>query len=85
MNRIRLTTIERVGSDRYVSRPAELQSLVGFCRANQLSHGWVTSKTTRATLEHEGVTLHFVPTAELCYTVGHNVIHRKRQLGQDLV
>jgi len=69
--------VEVKWSDRFVKRPGELDALVTFCRRNGLARGWVTSRTTRATLVRDGVTLGFVPTAEFCYVVGHNIIHGK--------
>lgn len=75
--------IEVKWSDRYPSRPGELTSLVNFCRANGLTQGWVTSRTIRRTVSEGGIDLHFIPISELCYTVGHNIIHDKRQPGSE--
>lgn len=65
-------------SDRFPSRPHELGALLAFSRTNSLQHAWATTMTIRSEVEMEGILLHFVPTAELCYTVGHNIIHGKR-------
>lgn len=73
--------VEVKWSDRYCSRPEELIALVSFCRTNGLTQAWTTSRTIRETITHAGVTIHFIPTSELCYTVGHNIIHGKHQTG----
>lgn len=69
--------VEVKWSDRFVARPGELDALVDFCSRNGLDRGWVTSRTTRSEVVRGGVNLGFVPTAEFCYVVGHNIIHGK--------
>jgi uncharacterized protein len=73
--------VEVKWSDRAATRPEELGALVTFCRKNGLPQGWVTSRTTRTSWVRDDVTLRIVPTAELCYTVGHNIIHDKGRPG----
>lgn len=73
--------VEVKWSDRYAARLGELQALTEFCNKNGLNRGLVTSRTTRTTRVRNGVTLEFVPTAELCYTLGHNIIHGKGRSG----
>ena len=74
--------VEVKWSDRYSTRPGELKSLLAFCNKNGLSHGWVTSRTNRDDAKVGDVNIHFIPTSELCYTVGHNIIHEKRPGGE---
>ena len=71
-------------SDRFPTRPHELNALLVFSRTNGLSHAWATTMTIRSDVSMDDIVLHFVPTAELCYTVGHNIIHGKRQPMMDL-
>ena len=71
--------VEVKWSDRFPARPGELDSLIAFCRTNGLQQGWATSRTVRSTVTEEGVSLNFIPTSELCFTVGHNIIHGKRE------
>lgn len=73
--------VEVKWSDRYPKRPADLRSLLDFCRRNGLSQGWATTRTIRGTVTHDGLAIHFIPTSELCYTVGHNILHGKRTGG----
>lgn len=75
--------VEVKWSDRFVTRPGDLHALLDFCRRNNLSRGWATTRTIRRTAAHGDVEIQFIPTAELCYTVGHNIIHGKRLLGSD--
>ena len=71
--------VEVKWSDRFPTRPEDLDSLIAFCRANGLRQGWTTTRTVRSTVTEEGVSLNFIPTSELCFTVGHNIIHGKRE------
>ncbi len=75
--------VEVKWSDRFPSRSGDLHALLDFCRRNSLSQGWATTKTIRKTVTHGDVAIHFIPTSELCYTVGHNIIHGKRFAGSD--
>ena len=75
--------VEVKWSDRYPSRPRDLGALVTFCRSNGLSHAWATTKTVSSTVREDDVLLHFIPTSELCFTVGHNIIHGKRASSVD--
>ena len=76
--------VEVKWSDRFPGRPAELDSLIAFCHANDLTQAWVTSRTIRSTVIEEGVSLNFIPASELCFTVGHNIIQGKREAGDGL-
>ena len=62
-------------------RTKELGALVASSRANGLSQAWVTTRTIRSAATESDVTLNFIPTSEICYSVGHNIIHGKRQSG----
>jgi len=75
--------VEVKWSDRFVTRPADLNALLDFCRRNELSQGWATTRTIRSTVSHGDVAISFIPTSELCYTVGHNIIHGKGLTGRD--
>lgn len=70
--------VEVKWSDRYATRPQELKGLIQFARTSGLGRAWVTTRTAKTTIAHDGVDLHFIPTSELCYTVGHNIIHGRR-------
>ncbi|MBT4498147.1 MAG: ATP-binding protein [Gemmatimonadetes bacterium] len=71
--------VEVKWSNRYATRTQELKALITFCTSNGLSHAWVTTKTASLTAKEGGLAIHFIPTSELCYTVGHNIVHGKRQ------
>jgi predicted AAA+ superfamily ATPase len=73
--------VEVKWSDRFPSRPGDLHALIDFCRRNGLPQGCATTKTIRKTVAHGDVEIDFIPTSELCYTVGHNIIHGKRMDG----
>ena len=75
--------VEVKWSDRFPGRPAELDSLIAFCQANDLTQAWVTSRTIRSTVIKEGVSLNFIPASELCFTVGHKIIQGKREPAPD--
>jgi predicted AAA+ superfamily ATPase len=75
--------VEVKWSDRFATRPSDLHGLLDFCRRNGLSQGWATTRTIRSSATHGDVAIQFVPTSELCYTVGHNIIHGKRLAGSD--
>lgn len=75
--------VEVKWSDRFVERPSELNALTRFCRKSGLKTAWVTTREASTTITHDEVDLNFIPTSELCYAVGHNIIHGKRSL--DLV
>ena len=76
--------VEVKWSDRFPTRAGELGALVAFSRANGLSQAWVTTRTIRSEAIESGITLNFIPTSELCYTVGHNIIHGKRQSSMEI-
>lgn len=65
-------------SDRYVEQPGELISLITFCKSNKIATALVTSKTRFAERKVDGVRLQFVPASVYCYTVGYNIIKRKK-------
>lgn len=66
-------------SDRFVDTPGELANLISFCKANNLTRANVTSRTKSAHLMVEGIELDFQPASLYCYTVGQNLISRKRR------
>lgn len=73
--------VEVKWSDRYATRPSDLKALVAFCKSNGLGQAWATTRTASLTTRENDVSIHFIPTSELCYTVGHNIIHGKQPLG----
>jgi hypothetical protein len=75
--------VEVKWSDRHTERPGELKALTEFCRRNNLNTGWVTTRTISKTIDRDGLTIRFIPTSELCYTVGYNIIHGRQSLASD--
>jgi predicted AAA+ superfamily ATPase len=71
--------VEVKWSDRYATNPRDLSALITFCKSSGLSQAWATTRTVTSTAEEGEVSIHFIPTSELCYTVGHNIIHGRRQ------
>jgi len=64
--------IEIKWSDRYIDHLSELSSLIEFCKMNSLEEPLVTSKTTCAMVDYEGLKIEFTPSSLYCYTVGKN-------------
>jgi hypothetical protein len=64
-------------SDRYVTNPSELKSLLSFCNANSLTEAAVTTLTQRCSVNYKGIELKFVPSSVYCWTVGHNIVKRQ--------
>ena len=75
--------VEVKWSDRYAERPGELKALMDFCRLNHLTTGWVTTRTISKTINLDELTIQFIPTSELCYTVGYNIIHGRHSLNSN--
>jgi predicted AAA+ superfamily ATPase len=71
--------VEVKWSDRYVDHPEELKSLTSFCRANQLTLAFVTSRTKFAYQENDPVRLFFIQASVYCYTVGANILRGMKQ------
>lgn len=63
-------------SDRHLSRPEELQSLVGFVRAHEatLGEGLVTSRSKFGRIQLGPMTVEVVPAAIHCWRVGRNIV-----------
>ena len=72
--------IEVKWSDRYLERPRELRSLIGFCHAQNLPGASVTSMTSQGSVDIENVTLRFMPASLYCYILGYNLLHQKSLL-----
>lgn len=79
-----LWALEVKWSDRYFSRPGDLSGLREFCSGNKLKSGWTTTKTRRGSKRIGNLLIHFIPTSELCYTIGHNIITGKCSLNPDV-
>jgi uncharacterized protein len=73
--------VEAKWSDRFVSRPQDLGSLLTFCQTNRLPRATVTTRTARATLTVGRITLEFIPTALYCYAAGRSRIERPDRAG----
>ncbi len=74
-----LWAVEVKWSDRYCDHPDELKSLVQFCHANHLKGPpLVTSKTQTTVCKVSGIEIRFVPASQYCYTVGYNLVHRRK-------
>ena len=63
-------------SDAYCGHPEKLKAQIGFCKKHGLARLRVTSKTFKGDIEHEGVSLEFVPASLYCYILGHNILNR---------
>nr|VFJ70542.1 MAG: hypothetical protein BECKFW1821B_GA0114236_11911 [Candidatus Kentron sp. FW] len=72
--------VEVKWSDRYFERPNELSALLRFCHAQNLTDGWVTSKTKHGIKPIESVSLRFLPASLYCYYLGHNIIQNRYAL-----
>ncbi|OFV95870.1 MAG: ATPase [Acidobacteria bacterium RIFCSPLOWO2_12_FULL_54_10] len=72
--------VEVKWSDRYCDKPEELKSLVSFCHENRLNDVLVTSRTKTINCKVEGINMRFVPASLYCYTVGYNLIRRRKNL-----
>ena len=66
--------VEIKWSDRFVSNPGELQSLLWYMPRNGLKEAIVTTKTQTADKQLDSVNLHFIPVACYAYVVGENTI-----------
>lgn len=73
--------VEVKWSNRFVEKPAELKSLIHFCKKNSLDSAIVTSIDKEIDVEVDGISLHFFPAAIYAYTVGINTILQKQRKG----
>ena len=73
--------VEIKWSDRFITQPYELKSLLSFLEANKLSKAVVTSISTMGIEQVQGKELHFIPSAIYAYTVGHNTIKMLNENG----
>ncbi|MFN2637541.1 MAG: ATP-binding protein [Gemmatimonadaceae bacterium] len=71
--------VEVKWSDRYVTHPGELKSVIRFASDNRMGGAAVTTRSLLATRNEQGVTITFIPTALYCYAVGFNLIKAKGQ------
>jgi hypothetical protein len=70
-------------SNRYYDRPKELDSLIWFCKKNNLNTALVTTIDKEGVKEFDGVRLQFIPSSVYAFVVGFNTIDRKRQLVEE--
>lgn len=68
--------VEIKWSNKYVSNPGNLTSLLTFCNANNLNHAVVTTIDTFTTLQYNNLNLHFIPVALYSYCIGANLINK---------
>lgn len=61
-------------TDRFVSNPGELKSLIKFCKENNLSRAIVTSISQQQLKQYDGIELYFIPAAAYAFTVGANTL-----------
>ena len=61
-------------SNRYFQKPAELESLLHFCKKNNLTSAIVTTIDKEGSINYDGITLHFFPAAIYTYLVGANTL-----------
>jgi hypothetical protein len=64
-------------SNRYLEKPQELKSLVGFCDKNKLETAVVTTIDKADQMDHQGIRLHFYPAATYAYVIGANTIRQQ--------
>jgi len=72
--------IEVKWSDRPWTRPSELSSLVGFCKANGLERAAVTTRERSGMKTVDGVTIQFSPASLDCWLAGFAVLEMRRLL-----
>jgi predicted AAA+ superfamily ATPase len=70
-----LWALEIKWSDRYVSKPEELKSIIRFCLDNKLTQALVTTISLQQVIDHSGITLNFIPASAYAYTVGANTLN----------
>lgn len=64
------SAIEIKWSNRYVSKPTDLKSLLDFCKKNKITYAIVTTIDKTETIVHRDITLKFVPASVFAYTIG---------------
>ncbi len=69
--------VEIKWSNRFFENPGELKSLLTFVKKNQLKEIWVTTKTKRGIKEIYGIPIRFIPSSELTFMIGNNILKRK--------
>lgn len=66
--------VEIKWSDRYLSKPGDLNSLEDFMIKNEITEAIVTSKSVSGVVGYKEKELLFMPSALYCYLVGHRTI-----------
>jgi predicted AAA+ superfamily ATPase len=64
-------------SNAFAKNPQKLKSLLSFCSKNNLDSAIVTTIDIERTVEHQGVTLYFIPSSTYAYTIGNNTLDQK--------
>ena len=65
-------------SDRYVSRPQDLKSLIKFCQEGGIKNPIVTTISKEGEVEYANIHFQFLPASSYAYTVGRNSLEKKR-------
>lgn len=68
-------------SNRFFEKPAELKSLLEFCKKNKLKSALVTSINKEGVKSVSGIELTFIPAAMYAYVIGRNTHERKKSMG----
>ncbi len=64
-------------TNRFVDRPAELKSVIKFCRESGLDRALVTTIDKQTVKQVDGIEIQFFPSAAYAYTIGRNTLTRK--------
>lgn len=70
--------VEVKWSDRYHKRPDRLKALIRFSQENAPENVTVTTRTGSGVATEQGIKITFVPASIYCFTVGYNIVHRRR-------
>lgn len=70
--------VEFKWSNRFFDKPAELKSLITFCKKNGLKSALVTSIDKEGLVTYDDIQFHFYPAAMYAYVVGANTIEHKK-------
>lgn len=69
-----LWALEIKWTDRFVTNPGELKSLLKFCKENNLVRAIVTSISQQELKQYDGIELYFIPAAAYAFTIGANTL-----------
>ncbi|SFA51455.1 hypothetical protein SAMN04488511_11043 [Pedobacter suwonensis] len=69
-----LWSLEIKWTDRYVTKPQELKSLIKFCKENNLSKALITTISLQEVIVYDNIELNFIPASSYAYTIGANTM-----------